>query len=74
MDAETTMMERHGEADAHEQTQMKRQHIFAVNGAPDFLEIVRQLLQEERFNVTTTNFVPETFDQIAALHPALLNH
>jgi CheY-like chemotaxis protein len=49
-----------------------RQHIFVVNGDPDFLNTMRSLLQDERFNVTTTNFVPTTFDQIAALQPALL--
>jgi DNA-binding response OmpR family regulator len=52
--------------------QMDRQHIFVVNGAPDFLNLLRELLQEERYNVTTTNFVPHTFDQIQALAPDLL--
>jgi CheY-like chemotaxis protein len=55
-----------------EQTQMHRQHIFAVNGSPDFLDVLRELLQDEQYNVTTTNFVPETFEQIAALQPDLL--
>lgn len=55
-----------------EQTQRKRQHIFAVNGAVDFLDVIRELLQEEEYNVTTTNFVPETYEQIAALQPNLL--
>jgi DNA-binding response OmpR family regulator len=52
--------------------QMTRQHIFVVNGAPEFLDIVRQLLQDEHYNVTTTNFVPHTFETIAAAQPALL--
>jgi len=52
--------------------QMDRQHIFAVNGSPDFLDLLRELLQQEDYNVTTTNFVPKTFDQIAALTPSLL--
>ena len=34
--------------------------------------MVRELLQGEHYNVTTTNFVPNTFDQIAALGPELL--
>ena len=55
-----------------DQTRMERQHIFAVDGAPDFLDIIREWLQGEDYNVTTTNFAPETFDQIAALDPALL--
>jgi DNA-binding response OmpR family regulator len=58
--------------DAPEKNQMNRQHIFVVNGAPEFLDAVRVLLQEERYNVTTTNFVPRTYDQIASLEPDLL--
>src|SRR5215207_5326036 len=52
--------------------QMQRQHIFVVNGSAAFLDVVRDLLQDERYNVTTTNFVPETYDQFASLKPALL--
>lgn len=55
-----------------EREQMARKHIFAVNGSPEFLDLLRQLLQEERYNVTTTNFVPRTFEQIEALSPDLL--
>lgn len=55
-----------------EQVHMDRKHIFAVNGSVEFLDIMRELLQDEQFNVTTTNFVPETFDQIEALQPDLL--
>jgi CheY-like chemotaxis protein len=58
--------------DASEQNQMRRRHVFAVNGHSEFLDAVRALLEEERYNVTTTNFVPRTFDQIAALDPDLL--
>jgi DNA-binding response OmpR family regulator len=49
-----------------------RKHIFAINGAPEFLNIVRDLFQEEAYNVTTTNFVPNSFDQIVALQPDAL--
>lgn len=52
--------------------QMDRKHIFAVNGSPDFLALLRQLFQEKHYNVTTTNFVPKTYAQIAALEPDLL--
>lgn len=55
-----------------EQTQMNRQHIFAINGAVEFLDIMRELLQGEEYNVTTTNFVPDSFDQIASLQPSLI--
>ena len=58
--------------DRGEREQMERQHIFVVNGSPVFLDLVRELLQGEDYNVTTTNFVPETYDQIAALQPSVL--
>ena len=57
---------------SREAAQMTRQHIFAVNGAPEFLNLIRELLQDESYNVTTTNFLPRTFEQIAALAPDLL--
>lgn len=47
-------------------------HIFCINGSPSFLDILRHLLEHEHYMVTTTNFVPQTFDQIAALQPSLL--
>ena len=55
-----------------ERRQMGRKHIFVVDGAPDFLNFVRELFQDEDYNVTTTNYVPQTFDQIAVLGPDLL--
>ena len=55
-----------------ERRQMGRKHVFVVNGSPAFLDVVRELLQDERYNVTTTNYVPHTFDQIASLAPDLL--
>lgn len=57
---------------SEEQRRMHRKHIFIVNGDPHFLELLRELFQDERYNVTTTNFVPETFDQIEALKPELI--
>ena len=58
--------------DEDERRQMARQHVFVVNGSLEFLDVMRELLQDERYNVTTTNFVPRTFEQIDALQPALL--
>ena len=55
-----------------DRSQEKRKHILAINGAPDFLNVVRELFQEEAYNVTTTNFVPSSFAQIAALQPDAL--
>ena len=51
---------------------MARKLIFAVNGSAEFLDILRDLLQGEQYNVTTTNFVPRTFEQLEALRPDLL--
>lgn len=51
------------------QRQESRKHIFVVNGTPAFLNLMRDLLQDERYNVTTTNFVPRSYEQIAALQP-----
>jgi DNA-binding response OmpR family regulator len=49
-----------------------RKHIFMVNHDPKFLDLVRDLLQDASYNVTTTNYVPRTWDQIAALQPDLV--
>ncbi len=55
-----------------ERRQMGRKHVFVVNGSPEFLNFARELLQGEDYNVTTTNYVPLTFDQILGLPPDLL--
>ncbi len=47
-------------------------HVFVVNGSVMVLDFIRELLQAEHYNVTTTNYVPRTWDQIAALQPNLL--
>jgi DNA-binding response OmpR family regulator len=52
-----------------ERQQRARPHVFVVNGAPEFLNVMRELLQDEEYNVTTTNFVPSTFEQVAAEAP-----
>jgi len=51
---------------------MTRKHVYVVNGSPEFLDIVRQLLQDENYNVTTTNFVPLSFETIEAAQPSML--
>ena len=55
-----------------DRSQEGRKHIFAINGSRDFLNIIRELLQEEDYNVTTSNFVPTSFDQITAVQPDAL--
>jgi len=52
-----------------ERGQERRKHVFAINASPEFLNIVRELFQEEGYNVTTTNFAPNSFAQIEALQP-----
>lgn len=47
-------------------------HIFVINGSPVFLDVMRDLLQDENYHVTTTNFAPRSFEQIAALQPSML--
>ena len=53
-------------------SQEQRKHVFAINTSPEFLNIVRELFQEEGYNVTTTNFAPTSFKQIEALYPDAL--
>jgi twitching motility two-component system response regulator PilH len=53
-------------------TQEGRKHIFVINGAPEFLNLMRDVFQDGRFNVTTTNFVPRSFEQINAVQPDAL--
>ncbi len=55
-----------------DRSQEGRKHIFAIDGSPEFLDVVRDLFQEEGYNVTTTNFVPTSFEQIAATRPDAL--
>ncbi len=52
--------------------QNPRKHVFAVDQDPDFLDVARVLLQDETYHVTTTNYVPRTWNQIAAMQPSLL--
>ncbi len=48
-----------------------RKLMFAINGPADFLSVMRELFQEENSDVTT-NFVPNSSAQIAALKPDAL--
>jgi len=56
----------------NEAAQIGRQHILMVSSDPVVLDLARALLQDVRYNVTTTNAVPRTFALIAAAQPALL--
>ena len=55
-----------------EKAQFERKHVFCVNGAAEFLDLLRELFQDARYNVTTTNFVEGTHRQIAALQPDIV--
>jgi len=46
--------------------QMARCHVLVVNSDPAFLDVVRVLLQSNRYNVTSTNLVPQTFAMVQA--------
>jgi CheY-like chemotaxis protein len=46
--------------------QMACRHVLVVNSDPAFLDVVRVLLQSDRYNVTSTNLVPQTFAMVQA--------
>ena len=49
-----------------------RTHVFAVNSSPDFLLIVRELLEVEGYAVTTSTFAPNVFTRIVMRQPDAL--
>ena len=49
--------------------QVRRPHVYAIHESPEFHAIVRELLEEEGYAVTTASDMPDAFDQIAAWHP-----
>ncbi len=49
-----------------------RKHIFAANGSPDFLLILRELLEDEGYAVTTSDFEPNVFTRIVMRQPDAL--
>jgi CheY-like chemotaxis protein len=49
-----------------------RQHVFAVNSSPDFLLIIRELLEDEGYAVTTSDFEPNVFTRIVMRQPDVL--
>ena len=55
-----------------EAVQQSRKHIFCVNGSAVLLGLLTELFSEESYNVTTTNYLPQTFDQIGLLQPDLV--
>ena len=49
-----------------------RKHIFAVNSSPDFLLIIQELLEDEGYAVTTSDFEPNVFTRIVMRQPDAL--
>jgi len=49
-----------------------RKHVFAVNSSPDFLLIVRELLEDEGYAVITSDFEPNVFTRIVMRQPDAL--
>jgi CheY-like chemotaxis protein len=49
-----------------------RKHIFAVNSSPDFLLIIRELLEDEGYAVTTSDFETNVFTRIVMRQPDAL--
>jgi two-component system response regulator VicR len=46
-----------------------RKHVFAVNSSPDFLLIVREVLADEGYAVTTSDFASNAFTRIVMRQP-----
>ena len=61
-----------GEAALDDRQRTPRKHVFAVNSSPDFLLIVRELLEDEGYAVTTCDFAPNVFTRIVMRQPDAL--
>jgi DNA-binding response OmpR family regulator len=68
------MSERFGQVEnaARHAPAQTQQHVFVIQTEITFLDVVRELLVDERYHVTTTDFLPRTFDAIAAFQPDLV--
>ena len=51
---------------------LPRKHVFAVNSSPDFLLIVREVLADQGYAVTTSTFESTVFTRIVMRHPEAL--
>jgi two-component system, OmpR family, response regulator VicR len=61
-----------GEEALEDRDRTPRKHVFAVNSSPDFLLIVREVLVDEGYAVTTSDFEPNVFTRIVMRHPDAL--
>jgi CheY-like chemotaxis protein len=62
-------VERRGEEHLDDRQRTPRKHVFAVNSSPDFLSIVREVLGDEGYAVSTSDFEPNVFTRIVMRHP-----
>jgi CheY-like chemotaxis protein len=69
---EDAMAERDAEVVAPLREQMHRRHVLIINRDAALLDGARALLQDERYNVTTTSLVPRTGWMIHALAPDVI--
>jgi len=49
-----------------------RPHILAINHSPEVLDLLRELLEEESFRVSTRSHLDRTIDDIATIAPDLI--
>jgi response regulator RpfG family c-di-GMP phosphodiesterase len=61
-----------GEEHLDDRQRTPRKHVFAVNSSPDFLSIVREVLGDEGYAVSTSDFEPNVFTRIVMRHPDAL--
>ena len=52
--------------------QVRRKHIVMVDSSRVFTEIISDLLTDERYGVTASDYIPEIFTQIALMEPDLI--
>ena len=52
--------------------QTRRKHIVMVDSSRVFTEIITELLTDERYGVTASDYIPEIFTQIAGMKPDLI--
>ncbi len=53
-------------------TRRARPHVYVLDADPDVLELVRELLLLEAYDVTASNYAPETFEVIDLIAPDLV--
>ncbi|HEV2528215.1 MAG TPA: response regulator [Thermomicrobiales bacterium] len=52
--------------------QQTRAHVFLIDSSPEFRELIAELLADERYGVTASDYIPSLFSLIVATQPDLL--